>query len=326
MDYGIYFDESNKLDQPNGDYSYYGALGLTLSTVDKMIDEMQKINEKLNTKSEMHFVNYTSDTNFEKYFRMLSYVLEQDVKINLMIVNKEDARNIADKMNISMSELRELFYVKIPERLFYGMTRTLKQGQNVQIVIDENSEYEKLELEIKLAEQMNAHSAYRNKGYRVDTVEQAPSEENMALQLIDVFMGIVVFLLEGQYKKSDFEKENITLMVKSDLIYRFLIHNDNLDKFHEKIILYKWERNNDQVNKVNLSEYTGEFLVHKTQFDIQEMKKLAQLRIVNPHKDTRYYREKMGYTTRQLRAIQGYLSELNGEGRNSYYIDKCESR
>src|SRR5699024_9919546 len=101
------------------------------------------------------------------------YVLDQDVKVNLIIVNKEDARNIADKMNISMSELRELFYVKIPERLFYGMTRTLKQGQNVQIVIDENSEYEKLELEIKLAEQMNAHSAYRNKGYRVDTVEQA---------------------------------------------------------------------------------------------------------------------------------------------------------
>lgn len=212
MSYGIYFDESNKLDQPNGDYSYYGAFGTKLSTADDMIDEIQKINEKLKTKSEMHFVDYTSDTNFEKYFRVLNYVLEQDVKINLMIVNKEDAGKIAEKMAVTLSELRELFYVKIPERLFYGMTRTLQDGEKVQIVIDENSEYEKINLETKLAEQMNAHSAYRNKGYKVDTVKQASSEENIALQLIDVFMGIVVFLLEGQYKRSNLEVENITLM------------------------------------------------------------------------------------------------------------------
>jgi len=126
VDYGIYFDESNKLDQPNGDYSYYGALGTMLTTVDKMINDIQKINENLRTKSEMHCVNYTSDTHFEKYFRVLNYVLEQDIKINLMIVNKEDARKIAGKMAVTLPELRELFYVKIPERLFYGMTRDLK--------------------------------------------------------------------------------------------------------------------------------------------------------------------------------------------------------
>lgn len=320
MNYAVYFDESNKLDQPNGNYSYYGALGTTLSTVDKIINEIEKINEKLKTKSEMHFVDYTSDTHFEKYFRVLNFVLEQDIKINLMIVNKEDARKIAGKMAVSLSELRELFYVKIPERLFYGMTRNLKNGQFVQIVIDKNSEYEKLELETKLEEQMNAHSAYRNKGYRVDTVKQASSDENIPLQLIDVFMGLVVFLLEGQYKKSDFEKENITPMVKSDLVYRYLLHKDNLDKFHRKIVLYKWEGQDDQNNKVNLSEYTGEFLIHKTQFDIREMNKLAKLRLEHPHKDTRFYREEMGYTTRQLRTIQGYLAELNGEGRNSYYM------
>jgi hypothetical protein len=108
-------------------------------------------------------------------------------------------------------------------------------------------------------------------------------------------------------------------MVKSDLIYRILIYRNNLDKFHKIISIYKWEGDDDQIDKVNLSEYTGEFLIYKTQFDIQELKKLAQLKLEYPQKDTKFYREEMGYTTRQLRIIQGYLSELNGEGRNSYY-------
>lgn len=59
MNYGIYFDESNKLDQPNGDYSYYGALGTTQPIIDEIVKEIQNINGKLNTNSEMHFVDYT---------------------------------------------------------------------------------------------------------------------------------------------------------------------------------------------------------------------------------------------------------------------------
>lgn len=97
MNYGIYFDESNKLDQPNGSYSYYGALGATLSQKNKLIASIQQLNEKLKSKSEMHFVDYTSDTYFEKYFKALNHVLEQDISINLMIVNKEDAKNDSEE-------------------------------------------------------------------------------------------------------------------------------------------------------------------------------------------------------------------------------------
>lgn len=318
MNYEIYFDESNKLDQPNGKYSYYGALGTTSSIAKKITQkvESQKI------KNELHFVDYTTDNDFEKYFKILNDVLEQDIHINMMIVNKEDAARIAAKMNVTLSELRELFYVKIPERLFYGMTRNLKESEYIDIVIDENSEYEKIKLEIKLEEQMNAHSAYRNKGYKVASVEQVSSIDNILLQLIDVFMGMIVFLLEHQYKASENKKESITQLVKSDLVYRFLIHENNLDKFHAKVTLYIWEGMSEEVREVNLSEYTGEFIVHKTQFDIQEMNRLAKIQLAHPNENTRFYREEMGYGNRQLRMIQGYLSELNGTGRNSYYLDK----
>lgn len=169
---------------------------------------------------------------------------------------------------------------------------------------------------------MNAHSAYRNKGYKVVKVKQETSDENFLLQLIDVFMGIVVCLLESHYNKSSFKSESTTLKVKSDLIYRLLIQQGNLKRFHEKITLFKWKETNEQVEEINIGKYTGEFLVYKTRYDIQEMQKLYKLRTDYPSEKTKFYREKMGYSTRQLRTIQGYIAELNGEGRNDYYFDE----
>lgn len=318
MDYSIYFDESNKLDQPDGEYSYYGALGAILLNMEKIIQEVKDIKQNLNTKKEMHFVEYRSDKDFEMYFRVLNIILEQDIKINLMIVNKEDAKRIANKMSISLLELRELFYVKIPERLFYGMTRRLEGGKSIQVVIDENSEYEKINLETKLIEQMNAHSAYRNKGYKVSKVTQSPSEDNIPLQLIDVLMGMVVFLLDRHYESD----KSITTLIKEDLIYRILIHNDNIGKLHHKITLFKWDGESDEIDTVTLSKYTSEFLIRKTQYDVQEMNKLIAIKLAQPEQNTKYYREKMKYTNSQLRTIQGYLSELDGMGRNGHYINK----
>lgn len=125
------------------------------------------LNHTFNSSSEMHFVNYTQDTNFEKYFKVLNFILSQSIQLNIFIVNKLEAEQLTSEMVVSMEQLRELFYVKIPEQLFYGMTRDLLQGNFVKIVIDENSEYDKIGLESKIIEQMNAHSAYQKKAYKV---------------------------------------------------------------------------------------------------------------------------------------------------------------
>lgn len=319
MKYEIYFDESNKLDQPNGSYSYYGAFGADNAITKKITDYIKSIYNNLQTNKEMHFVDYTSDSQFEKYFRAMNYVLKHDISINIMIVNKYDASTIAKEMGITLLNLRELFYVKIPERLFYGMTRQLRQGSNVKIVIDENSEYEKINLENKLKEQMNAHAAYRNKRYTVDKVMQMSSNESIPVQVIDVFMGMIVFLLENQKQTENELKYNTSLMVKSDLIYRILIQDDNLKKFHEKIKLFNWSGNVQSIEEINLSDYTGNFILYKSQFDTQEMNRLSEYLIKYPNRSTKYYREQMGYTNRQLKMLQGYIDEIKGKGRNGYF-------
>lgn len=316
MGYEIYFDESNKLDQPQGDYSYYGALGITSSTKQRVLKMIKEKTGDVLLKNELHFVDYKSDAHFGRYFNVLNAVLDEDICMNIMIVHKKSARNIANHMEISMNGLRELMYVKIPERLFYGLTRNLDKGQRVSIFIDENSEYEKIGLESKLKEQMNAHSAYRNIGYKVERVKQVPSNKNIPLQLIDVYMGMVVYILEQKYVFD--HASTITQQVKADLIYRLFIEKDNMKKFHNKITLFKWDGNN-QVRRVNLSEYTGAFIVEKAQFDVQEMNRLSCVVRENPEENMRYYRKEMDYSQRQLRTIHGYMDELQGKGRNSYY-------
>lgn len=320
MKYKIYFDESNKLDQPDGKYSYYGAFGSDSHTVAEMIKYMKGLYKAIHSANEMHFVNYTSDAQFEKYFKAMNYVIDHNININLMVVTKEDARDTAQHMGLSLLKLRELFYVKIPERLFYGMTRKLPVGSNVQIVIDENSEYDKLYIEEKLKKQMNAHSAYRNKKYAVSKVKQVASQISIPIQLIDVFMGVIIFLIENQKINKNVLKHNVTLMVKSDLIYRFLIHEDNLDKVHRVMKVFNWGEKNEKITEVNISDFTANFLLLKTQFDIGEMNKLAAIILKHPDESTKFYRKQMGYTNRQLKTLQGYLDELNGKGRNSYFV------
>lgn len=320
LGYTIYFDESNKLDQPHGGYSYYGAFGANISTIEKIVGILKQVNKDTESKNEMHFVDYTSDTNFEKYFKSLCHVINEEISINIMIVNNEDAKKIADTMAITMMQLRELFYVKIPERLFYGMTRRLENKETIRIVIDENDEYVKLDLQRKLEEQMNAHSAYRNKGYIVNKVVQRSSQESIPLQIIDTFMGIIVYIMEGQFRNISGNADNITLKVKSDLIYRFLIDEHNIELFQSKINLYKWEGNVEEVIELKLSDFLSSFLIDKTQYDIQQMNKLERMRMAKPGRSTKYYREKMGYSNRELKTLQGYIDELDGKGRNSYFI------
>jgi len=116
-------------------------------------------------------------------------------------------------------------------------------------------------------------------------------------------MGIIIFLFEERYKSMNADEDSISGLVKSDLIYRLLIHNNNLEKVHQKITLYKWKGEDNQIKKVNVSEYTGAFLINKTQYHIQEINKLEKLRLKNLEQTTKFYREEMGYKTRQLKTL-----------------------
>lgn len=320
MTYHIYFDESNKIDQFNKKYSYYGAYGGFDRSIASIVKKVRRIYKENSSKGELHFTEYTKDTHIKKYFQVLHTVINEDLRINILIVNNEKALASASKIGLSSQELRNLFYIKIPERLFYGLTRDLmcevenKMFVPVKIKIDKNDEYDKLNLTEKLLEQMNAHSAYRNKNYRVIKVFTQDSRKSIPLQIIDTFLGIVVFLLEKSYLE-----DSDANIIKSDLIYRFLIEKNNLIRFQKQIRLFEWT-GNEELSQINISEFLSSFMVHKTSFDIQEMVKIQKIISEIPNIKTKELRKKLGYPNSLLRLLLGYRDQLNGEGRNEYLL------
>ncbi|MGS2778283.1 hypothetical protein ACVBAX_13015 [Robertmurraya sp. GLU-23] len=59
MNYLIYFDESNKIDQFNKQYSYYGAYGELDTSLAVIVEKIRKIFKSSGSKSELHFTEYT---------------------------------------------------------------------------------------------------------------------------------------------------------------------------------------------------------------------------------------------------------------------------
>ena len=321
MLYTIYFDESGKLDKNiDSTYSYYAALIVSNDELEKINTELKEIYPNIERDSELHFAEYKNDNHFEKYYKVIKYFLYSDISVNLFVVNNEEAFELSGAMNIDNSKLRELFYVKIPERLFYGLTRSLNREDTVEIILDKNDEYSMLQVEEKVAEQMTAHSVYRNIGYQITGIRSASSDNSLGLQIVDVFMGIVVFLIEEQYNKYAHDKITTTNIIKSDLIYRILIENNNFNSICEKIRLFRWENGkSSQIIRDDLSHYLNKFIIYKSSFDIKEMNKLQKLNLDFPDENTKFYREKMGYKNQQLRMLLGYKDELENGNRNFFF-------
>jgi hypothetical protein len=316
MEYLIFFDESNKLDNIKK-FSYYGAYGGDKGQIEESVKSVKEILRYEKKPSEFHFTEYKNDYFLAAHLKLLDFMINTDIHFNFFVVDNQEAYSIATKMGISIKELRKLFYVKIPERLFYGLTRGIEYSR-VKILVDHSPEYGSLRLFSKLKLQMNSHSVYRGLNYQVTTVEPKISHASIPIQVIDMFMGIVVFLMEKSYLNITDDKP----IIKSDLIYRFLIQNNNLEKFQNQIRMYQWNGLKDTIHEANIGNYLSEFMKFKTQFDIKEMIKLNEIMRENPTFRGKDLRLAMGYTNNQLRQLLGYKDELNGLGRNGFIFNK----
>ncbi|HHK5530400.1 TPA: DUF3800 domain-containing protein [Bacillus paranthracis] len=309
MNYHIYFDESNKLDLTK-QYSYYGAFGGNaddLSSLTKAVKPYYAHSNK-----ELHFREYKDDKHVAKYYQVLQTIFEQDVNFNIFIVDNAQAFAITEEFKYTHQDLRKMFYIKIPERLFYGVTRNIEQNSNVRIFVDRSSEYRTIRLYSKLKEQMNAHAVYRNMKYRVIHASSQKSEESIPLQLVDLVMGIVVFLMEKTYGN-----DSVVTKVKSDLVYRFLSEKCNLEHFQTKIKIFQWDGIEQKPLQVHLAPYINQFFLHKQTFDMQEMLRVQELLLRNPDIVLKDLRKEMGYSNSLRNMLIGYLDYLSGKGRNA---------
>lgn len=63
-------------------------------------------------------------------------------------------------------------------------------------------------------------------------------------------------------------------------------------------------QHNDQISDVKISDFTSEFIIDKTRYDVKEMNRLQKLMLENPDQTTKFYREQMGYKNRELKKFK----------------------
>ncbi|EOS8080213.1 hypothetical protein DSH53_RS14150, partial [Enterococcus hirae] len=308
MNYKIFFDEANKIDSPNKDYSYYGSFGLSEENSSIIDSEISRIYTEIGSRNELHFNKYNAG-DLKKYFRIIDMLLKQDISINIYILNNKEYISFGKELGLDITELKEYFYVKIPERLFYGVVRDTQNIDKLSIFMDESTEYTTLDVYNKVKDQMNAHALYRTKKYRVGDVKGINSESSNLVQGIDVMMGIIVFILEKSYLSP-----SKAMLEKSDLIYRVLIEGRNIELFRSMIKLFSWSSTRDYIEEINISERLNDFLMFMNKQDAKDKFRVHKIyideKIDQIPEDSRIKQLKqyLGCTSREMNRYLGFLS------------------
>lgn len=285
MSFEIYFDESHKMDKYTSNYSYYGVIGWNHINR-KKFEEFMKENK---ITSELHFTKFNLDK-VDKYLKAVEFALDK-IDANFYIVNTQEALKICSKIGIDEGRLRKLFYIKIPERLIYGMTRRLERFKNVDIYIDKSDEYgsdsdksicnekfvqgliklskseddnkiklinqsidnllEHIQLPKTLKFELNAQSLYRGLNYSINKVRQIDSNESKSLQIIDVLLGIIGFLFEEQYLEPN-EKINKSDMER--ILNDFKISEEEKEFFKKCYMYRKYKKSGEEKYELQIKK------------------------------------------------------------------------
>lgn len=127
--------------------------GCDETTKMQLNEGLLKIYQHFNKKSEFHFTEYKNDRNIMAALAVLHYFTSLNIPINIFIINDATALDLAKQRDLSTVDLRKLFYVKIPERLFYGLTREASfEHQDVDVYLDHSPEYGKMRIYSKIKE------------------------------------------------------------------------------------------------------------------------------------------------------------------------------
>lgn len=252
MSFNIYFDESNKIDEPNiFKRSYYGALGYSETNANDIN------NLTIDKNIELHFTKFKLK-DLDAYLTLINKLVENEFYFNTFIIDSNEIFKVCENIHIPKKEIRPLLYIKIPERLVYGLTRNIAETNEVEIFIDKNSEYTKYKLEEKLKEQLNAQSIYRKLNYSITDVSSIDSKTDKLVQLTDVLLGIIGFITEKKYLNPNEHLPNEH--------YEFICSNltgDDLSFFKSCYGDKKNDKNRCLVEGVNDSRYTRLYNIFK---------------------------------------------------------------
>ena len=84
--------------------------------------------------------------------------------------------------------------------------------------------------------------------------------------------------------------------------------------------MFEWT-GSEELTQINIAEHLSPFVVHKTDFDIQEMIKMQAILAKNPDITTKELRQLLEYPNTMLRLLLGYKDQVTGIGRNTFLLN-----
>lgn len=295
MSYEIYFDESLKIDKKASNFSFYGIIGIEY----KNRKQIESIKDEIGFRSEFHFSEFKI-SQMEYYLDILRKTMDL-FESKIYVVDTEFAFDRAKKLSIDEKVLRKLFYVKIPERLIYGMTRYIPEPTDINIFIDKSPEYGNDNLEFFNDEsRMSLMEIVKNS----NTFDEKCKEIELLVKEIYNHVQLTKTLKEqlnsqSLYRNLNYKinvvqqkdsKEFIGLQI-SDIILGILGF-----LFEEKYLDMPPEIQEDKMNSIlrmeNLAEYEIQFItdnyklnpknkIYNLQIKQNELKKIKRLRDLN---------------------------------------------
>ncbi|WP_244374798.1 hypothetical protein [Anoxybacillus flavithermus] len=122
-------------------------------------------------------------------------------------------------------------------------------------------------------------------------------------------------MLIWMYIEKNYLEQSNVAKIKSDLIYRFLIEQDNLRRFQKQIKLYKWT-GSEELTSMNISDYVSPFMAYKAAYDVQEMTRIQKVMLADSPESLKELRKKVNYPNTMLNTLIAYKDQIEGRGRN----------
>ena len=243
----IFLDESGTNEKNK--VSIVGALAIPNDIYN--LEDFNEITGKLrSTELKIHFTKFNKrDT--EDYTELLVLLSKyaKYMRLNCILYKMSNYQNHP----LYAGYLDRLIYSTLPERAIYGVLRYFGSYSNINVTLytEYSSQYENNRIASNLKRDLNIHSIYRNKSYKIIKSKLVKKNIEIGVEFTDLLIGILRFIIlnatEDRDSKTNKEKA------------KFICDNMKyIYKIYENLSIN--ELNGGDFNTVDAKYYLGLFI------------------------------------------------------------------
>ena len=246
----LFFDESGK---GKDSCKLMGGL-LIPKNIYETNEFVELTNDLRDNQYTLHFAEYNKRDK-EKYIKAIEVFCKYQSFCDMLIINYSNPDGIYDK-----NAIKNMFYRKLPERIFYGILRHTGMHINVNanLFIEHAKEYEEnIKLHESIMTTLNEQALYRGEKFIINSFQYKHKNEEIGIEITDLILGIIRNIML-------YNPDNMSNGVRSKIdLIKELFKIDGFKEFISRIKLYEWN-NCESLKEVESDKYVNIFMSMNT--------------------------------------------------------------